>query len=60
MLRQTCRSIAVGSRADLVILEADPLESLDNLETIVGIVLRGEWREAAELRSLRDRDTAAW
>lgn len=53
-------TIAVGSRADLVILEADPLDSLDNLEAIVGIVLRGEWREAAQLRILRDQETAAW
>jgi imidazolonepropionase-like amidohydrolase len=36
-------SVAVGQRADLVVLDADPRASLDNLAHPAGVVLRGQW-----------------
>jgi imidazolonepropionase-like amidohydrolase len=33
----------VGARADLVLLDANPLEDIRNTRRIQGVVLRGEW-----------------
>ena len=43
-------SIAVGQRADLVLLDADPLANLDNLERRAGVMVRGRWVPAEEIR----------
>jgi len=42
-------TIAVGKRADLVLLEASPLEDVANTRRIAGVVRRGHWIEKAEL-----------
>ncbi len=39
----TFGQVAQGHRADLVLLNANPLESVDNLQSIQGVVLRGKW-----------------
>jgi imidazolonepropionase-like amidohydrolase len=44
-------TIAVGKRADLVLLDANPLESLANLERRSGVMVRGRWLPASEIRS---------
>ena len=36
--------VAVGARADLLLLEANPLASIDNARRIDGVVLAGAWR----------------
>lgn len=41
--------VAPGQRADLVLLAANPLEDLEALRTIRGIVLAGRWLEHAPL-----------
>ncbi|MEJ7812569.1 MAG: amidohydrolase family protein [Gemmatimonadaceae bacterium] len=46
--------IAVGQRADLVLLGANPLESVANAERIEGVMTRGRWLPAERLRTLRD------
>jgi imidazolonepropionase-like amidohydrolase len=38
--------IAVGARADLVLLDADPLVDIRNTRRIRGVVVRGEWKPA--------------
>lgn len=43
-------TVTVGQRADLVILEANPLEDIRNVGTITGVVLRGQWQPQAVLR----------
>jgi imidazolonepropionase-like amidohydrolase len=43
-------SVTVGNRADLVLLEASPLESLDNLQRLFGVMVRGRWLPGEELR----------
>jgi cytosine/adenosine deaminase-related metal-dependent hydrolase len=46
--------IAVGCRADLLLLRRNPLEDLRALETVDGVVAGGAWRDAAELQGLLD------
>ncbi|MDH5588990.1 MAG: amidohydrolase family protein [Gemmatimonadota bacterium] len=36
-------TVAVGNRADLVLLESNPLEALENLTDRVGVMVRGRW-----------------
>jgi imidazolonepropionase-like amidohydrolase len=51
-------TIAVGKRADLVLLDANPLERLANLERRAGVMVRGRWLPASEIRA-RLEDIAA-
>jgi imidazolonepropionase-like amidohydrolase len=47
-------TIAPGNRADLVLLEADPLESVESLEARAGVMVRGQWIPGEEIeRRLR-------
>jgi len=41
--------VAVGREADLILLDANPLEDIRNSRRIHGVVLRGQWLPAAEL-----------
>ena len=45
-------TIEIGKRADLVLLDADPLDDLRALEQIAGVMVRGRWfsREDIEAR----------
>lgn len=51
VLRQDGRfgTVAVGNRADLVLLDANPLESVANLTTRAGVMVRGRWLSAADI-----------
>lgn len=42
--------VAAGKRADLLLLEANPLESVANVQKRAGVMLRGEWFPEAELQ----------
>ena len=42
--------IAAGSRADLTLLEANPLDDLRAVSRVSGVVLRGQWIPVRELR----------
>jgi imidazolonepropionase-like amidohydrolase len=44
-------TIAVGSRADLVLLDANPLDDLRNLTRRAGVMVRGRWLTSDELRT---------
>ena len=44
-------TIEKGSRADLVLLEGDPLANLANLQRRAGVMLRGQWISAAEIEA---------
>jgi imidazolonepropionase-like amidohydrolase len=48
-------TVAVGKRADLLLLEADPLEDVANAERRAGVMLRGRWLPEEELRGMLDR-----
>jgi hypothetical protein len=47
-------TIAVGKRADLVLLEADPLASIGNTRRIAGVMTRGQWLDAERLAAILD------
>jgi imidazolonepropionase-like amidohydrolase len=42
-------TVAVGNRADLVLLDANPLESVSNLTKRAGVMVRGRWVPNAEI-----------
>jgi imidazolonepropionase-like amidohydrolase len=44
-------TIEVGKRADLVLLEANPLDDIANVRRRAGVVLAGRWLPASELDS---------
>jgi imidazolonepropionase-like amidohydrolase/uncharacterized protein YdbL (DUF1318 family) len=44
-----------GRRADLLLLEANPLEAIANTERRAGVMVRGRWLPEAELRAMLDR-----
>jgi len=46
-------TVTAGSRADLLLLEADPLSDLSNAERIAGVVVRGKWYARDEIDRLR-------
>ncbi len=51
VLRQDGRFgiVAVGNRADLVLLNANPLVSVENLTNRAGVMVKGRWVSAAEI-----------
>jgi imidazolonepropionase-like amidohydrolase len=50
----TTGTVEKGKRADLVLLEADPLENITNTERRAGVMLRGRWFAQAELDKMLD------
>jgi cytosine/adenosine deaminase-related metal-dependent hydrolase len=42
-------TIEIGKRADLVLLDADPLESIGNTRRIAGVIVNGQWLPRAQL-----------
>ncbi len=47
----TFGTIAVGRRADLLLLDADPLADVANLQRIAGVMVRGRWVPRDEIRT---------
>jgi imidazolonepropionase-like amidohydrolase len=48
-------TIVAGNRADLVLLDANPLESVANLTRRAGVMVRGRWLPKSEIdRQLAD------
>ena len=43
-------SIAVGKEADLVLLDANPIEDIANSRRVHGVMLRGAWHDYADLQ----------
>lgn len=43
-------TVSEGSTADLLLLSSNPLESIKNLDSIEGVILRGRWLPATELK----------
>lgn len=44
-------TVAEGKRADLVLLDADPLENIRNTRAIAGVVVGGHWIDTLERRN---------
>jgi hypothetical protein len=45
--------IAPGARADLILVDSNPLENLDALDRISGSMVAGQWRKQGELAAAR-------
>jgi imidazolonepropionase-like amidohydrolase len=44
-------TVAVGQRADLVLLEANPLQDVSNFMQRAGVMLNGRWLPKSELEA---------
>ena len=53
-------SVAVGQRADLLLLEANPLSDLANVARRAGVMVNGRWLPEADIRSRLERMSAAY
>jgi imidazolonepropionase-like amidohydrolase len=45
----TAGTVTAGKRADLVLLDADPLAAIGNVRKIAGVIAHGRWLPRAEL-----------
>jgi imidazolonepropionase-like amidohydrolase len=50
----------VGSRADLVLLDANPLVDVANAARIHGVFVRGTWLARDDITGMRDRASSVW
>lgn len=48
-------TVEVGKRADLLLLETNPLADINGINSIVGVVVRGRWLTSSELRRMREQ-----
>ena len=53
-------TVQVGRRADLVLLDADPLKDVSNVARRSGVMLRGRWLPETELRRTLDELAARY
>jgi hypothetical protein len=53
-------TVAAGKHADLVLLDANPVGSVDHLHRIRGVVRGGRYLGPADLDALREKAAAAW
>ncbi|NOH03376.1 MAG: amidohydrolase family protein [Chloroflexi bacterium] len=47
-------TIETGKRADLILLDANPLDDVGNIQKRVGVMLRGRWLTEEQLQSMLD------
>jgi len=53
-------TVAPGKRADLVLLDANPLADLTNIERRAGVMVNGRWLPEADIRARLERIAAAY
>ena len=53
-------TIELGKRADLILLEANPLEDVRHVRQRAGVMLRGRWFTEAELEGMLDEMVASY
>jgi len=51
-------TIEVGKRANLVLLEANPLENISNTQKIAGVMIQSRWLSKAEIKARMDEVVA--
>ncbi len=53
--------VAPGARADLLLLDGNPLEDVANTQRLAGVMIRGRWLGARDLQRIRDQqNTTGW
>jgi imidazolonepropionase-like amidohydrolase len=52
-IREPFGIVAAGQRADLILVDGNPLEDIANASNIVGVMVRGQWISIADLKELR-------
>jgi imidazolonepropionase-like amidohydrolase len=52
-------TVAVGKRADLILVDGDPLADVANVRRLSGVMVGGRWVDAARLAALREGVYAA-
>ena len=52
-------TIEAGKRADLLLLDANPLQSVANASRVAGVMVRGRWLPRAELDRMLEEIAAA-
>jgi imidazolonepropionase-like amidohydrolase len=50
---ETFGTVSPGQRADLLLLDANPLTGIDNISQIAGVTVRGRWLSKGELERVR-------
>lgn len=53
-------TIEAGKRADLILVEANPLKDVANVAKRAGVMLRGQWLPESEIRKRLDGIAASW
>jgi imidazolonepropionase-like amidohydrolase len=53
-------TIAIGKRADLILLDANPLEDIANMEKRSGVIVNGRWLSRADIDRTLDEIAARW
>jgi imidazolonepropionase-like amidohydrolase len=53
-------SVAVGQRADLILLEANPLADLGNVAKRAGVMVNGKWLPEADIQARLERIAAGY
>ena len=48
-------AVATGREADLVLLDANPLDDISNTQRIHGVMVRGTWYSRSDINSMLDR-----
>lgn len=51
--------VAVGQNADLILLDANPLENIANTRRITGVMLRGQWLSRSDIARMLDELASA-
>jgi len=46
--------VSTGTRADLILIAANPLEEAGNVRKRLGVMVRGRWFSEARLRAMLD------
>lgn len=53
-------TIEVGKQADLLLVEANPLQDVANIARRAGVMVRGQWLPESEIRKRLDEIAASW
>ncbi len=53
-------TVEVGKRADLVLVQGNPLEDISNASNIEGVMVRGKWLPQVELQQMLDQILASY